>query len=172
MHSCAFVLIPGDTKKISRKVFELLWPHCEFFRVEPYEDYCDCVYNGAVEYARRIADEKVESLDALTHRYHNEMDPDTRPPWEEYIAEYNMVCNEAEKRFLQNPDPDKTCKKCKGRGRVMSRINKNARFDFFLIGGRWGQKIIPEGLHLKRKGAWYRFFKLSVRQCLLAIKPP
>lgn len=156
---------------VEKTINKLLAPYSENENVPEYQKKCRCGERAAMAAARRAAEEKVGSPDEIRRKFHKENGAVPLPKvtaevsaeeekrlWEDYNKkerEHDKLWKkaiqpyvDAQKEFfdahpeLQKPDPD--CYQCHGKGAYKSTYNPKAKWDWWVIGGRWTGAFAPD----------------------------
>lgn len=146
-HFVTLVIVPGDTPtdRIEQKVEDLLEPYSVHLTVAPYEDECGCIgFKAILDVKNEI--EKTFNMDAMRLEFRK------LPKWEQTNTRWKQIVAPMEQKrqellvahpLYEKPDPE--CSQCKGTGRFMTRYNPHAKWDWWVIGGRWNEWIFgPE----------------------------
>lgn len=153
-HFFTIVIVNPEVEDIESEVARLLAPYDENIKVEPYETDCWCVGRKAYLESCKIADKKYQSLNEIQKKFWNEFWTDERKKealenpdilevadrkWENFPArcEWERVREHAEKEhpLYQKPDPE--CRDCGGTGKRTTTYNPQAKWDWWVIGGRY-----------------------------------
>lgn len=144
-HFPAYVLVPEKTENIELKVIELLDPYDDGLEVDPYETECDCVQFAALERARELCLLQFGSFEAAGEAFNKLMtqqpDADRKVEWARFMKERDELIDAEMERQLPSMVPDSGCEECDGKGFVTSTCNKNAKWDWWEIGGGWDSML-------------------------------
>ncbi len=173
-HFTTLVLLEDVPEDIEEAVQERLAPYDENTEVESYEDDCDCIGQIARNEARQKADEACGTIEDLRKSFwkdrtrattEEERDQEQRE-WQQHMAEYNQIEQEAFNTHPLKDKPDPTCgfyageyweeqvrlgeleseklgtryedgSGCGGTGKYMTTYNPKSKWDWWVIGGRW-----------------------------------
>lgn len=151
-HFVTFVLIPKDTQtdQIERTVALLLEPFNENREVPEYDRACYCVGSKA---RQDIRDRRGQNfpIEELRARYREaaegrcgidfDYSKEGERLWKRICAQSNQWTISEEKRLaveLKEPNPE--CEECHGSGTLKSNYNKQSKWDWWSIGGRWSRE--------------------------------
>lgn len=157
-HFFTLVIVPSTNVEdaVDSVVEELLAPYDEGIVVAPYDKQCYCVGDKAEDEVRAQIEQEFGSMNDLRKQFSErhpgtvEIEQDNADAvWAEYEVLEKIwdkeVGNPIEKREKEllavhplryTPDPE--CGECHGKGTYVSQYNKNSRWDWYSIGGRWG----------------------------------
>ena len=146
-HFVTLVIVPGDTPMncIEQKVENLLEPYSEHNSVEPYEDECGCIgFQALLDVKAEI--EKTFNLDVMRFEFSQLPEHEqTEERWKQMVAPMEKM---RQKLLVAHPlvdKPNPECADCNGTGKFMSHYNPFAKWDWWVIGGRWNEWIFgPE----------------------------
>jgi hypothetical protein len=139
MHYVLHVLVPDfiEVYDIPDVISVMLDPFDANKSVEPHKEQCYCVNQialieswelAAKEYGKRFSELKDE---------YNLLPQEARPSWSEYIKPFHVLRKQKEKEHPMYQKPNPECKKCHGIGEIIATDNPNARWEWYVIGGRW-----------------------------------
>lgn len=151
-HFFTVVLVPKGTDDVRAKVAELLAPFDENLEVPEYDRPCYCVGSRARLEALEQAQAETQTIDAYREAFNQTLTPEERKPervfdedlderWQQFIA----PLTEAKQRLLAShplreaPDPE--CTSCHGSGTYRSAHNPKAKWDWWVVGGRWDGEV-------------------------------
>lgn len=135
-HFSTLVILPTDALDIEAEVAKRLAPYDENMEVDSYFVECWCRNSKARSFgfneAERLAPKTLDQYRESYWKIEGE-----KPDWEQYIAEWKFIADEAEKRhpLCQKFDPD--CDECAGSGTRSTTRNPKSKWDWWQIGGRW-----------------------------------
>lgn len=141
-----FIVIVDTSKN---DVDDLLAPYSEELSVAPYKVDCYCKRHSQNNQVREELERHFGGkFDDVKRKPYNEIKPEDRPEWEEYIGDWLELEAELEKKIGGIVDPE--CEDCKGTGRRTTTYNPNSKWDWYSIGGRWmGYFTVKDGVEEK-----------------------
>lgn len=166
-HFLTYVLLAGRTKDIEKEVRAKLADYDEDLDVDPYQKACWCVGHKA----RTEADEAISARVQQNRDEHrqqlgaalasefdepisfaerpawlkrrDEIEEAIRPSWKDRIgpllAERDRLAAESPEREAVDPG----CDTCSGTGSYESTRNPKAKWDWYVVGGRWAGHLAP-----------------------------
>lgn len=145
-HSMVIAIVKPD-KDIENQVNEVMSGFDENLEVETHKVKCWCVGERAREYADAELTRQMGRWDDVKARFGKKYPDGNQAKW---IAEYYNPRYKFETDFIANHplrnSPDENCDNCNGTGRYETTQNPQAKWDWFVIGGRWDgvMKGLPE----------------------------
>jgi hypothetical protein len=192
-HFTVLVITPNGTEQ---EAAALLAPYSEHINVEPYDTPCWCIGIDAKKSVRATLEKEMpieKARDSFNAREDvQKLIDDSRKAgnygfseevdriWEEtYEAPYEARQNEL---FAQHPDREAAssdCDECKGTGIENTTYNPKSKWDWYQLGGRWGElfgnlqgqsisavlkapEAIPTFALLTPDGQWYEQGKMMI----------
>lgn len=160
-HFYTVVLVNKDTQNIEDEVEKLLAPYNENIKVEEYDRKCYCINSIASSESWKMAEEKHGSFDNLRNSYwkkveqlmpsgittmdkdywHKREEISEKVDWKQHVQHFTQYAEEKEKAHPAYQKPDPKCSECKGSGTYKSTYNPDAKWDWWVIGGRWDGTI-------------------------------
>lgn len=126
---------------IGRGVDEQLEPYDENKEVAPYKRKCWCINLNASTDARKRVEREYKSIDILREEFKNEKDQSDKN-WKKFIKHYQDLSKKYTEQHPLYNKPDPKCKSCKGTGKETTRYNKDSKWDWYQIGGRWAGMLL------------------------------
>ena len=141
MHFFGTVLIEKSEQEITAEnaeyaIQDIVMPYSCHLEVPEYERDCGCVGMKAYFEATAQVKEKLGSLDKLADAYWKLPDEE-RPEWPQYKKEWQSELDKAYDSHPLKNAADKECPDCEGSGTMVSTYNKDSKWDWYQIGGRW-----------------------------------
>lgn len=166
-HFLTFVVVPSrlagaPESRLDDAIRPLLAPFNENIEVEPYRKKCSCIGRAArheVAIELGLGDRMSaarEAFNAAEPDYFK-LDPDARErqdeKWRATIAPILKLEQEAllAHPLIEKPNPE--CGDCRGTGSRESTYNPKAKWDWFVIGGRWQGVLV--GADIEKNPANY-----------------
>lgn len=150
-HSDVLVLLMGKNPNIEVNnedpdLTAALAPFNEELQVSEYEVECYCIGIVAEAAARLAASSAVGSMDDLRASFwaRQKTDPDadvSDAAWERHISAYTATYNAALAAHPDRESPKPECESCEGTGKRKTTYNPKARWDWYVVGGRWSGSI-------------------------------
>lgn len=138
-HFLTLVILPKRTaiSKIEAKTAQLLQPYDVNTQVPLYETACMCV---GIQARVEVEAEVTEQYDIKQLREEYQNLPEEQQT-EEKLAELLNPCFELRQELLEahplKDKPNPTCECCEGTGKRTTQFNPAAKWDWWVIGGRW-----------------------------------
>jgi hypothetical protein len=139
----------GDKEQINKIVNVYLErqmaPYDENMQVPVYENPCYCIGLAAEREAYKESEKRFGPVDVMRKAYWAlpEEERQKEGKWEEMVQK--RAREKFRKEFIAaHPLKDKTnphCEVCSGRGIYTSTRNPNAKWDWYVIGGRWNGAV-------------------------------
>jgi hypothetical protein len=135
-------------KDESESLDDILEPYNENREVEPYEQHCSCDKYSTNTDAREIANQRYgKTLEQL--RVEHDAILDNQPTWQEFIAGWSAIYEEARRAHPLWEKPDPECEDCNGTGVCKSTYNPASKWDWWQVGGRWsGTLLLKNGVRV------------------------
>lgn len=137
-HFTVGVILPVGGEETTKQYLDrILAPFDENMSVDPYPDKCYCIGRGSWTWASNKADALVGEYKALQLQESKDVHREVTHDYIQYHENYGKA--------------DPNCEDCHGSGVRMSTYNRNRKWDWWQIGGRWNGRL-PNNSNYMRCG--------------------
>ena len=141
-HYTVYVIVPKNTKPSEKYLEKVLEPFDEQKEVPEYDRKCNCGINMLNHQLFKNVEKKLGPFPEIREAYHAlPKAKQTEKKWKSMTAKFTALLKAEEKRMAGKAKPDKKCENCKGTGTYKSEYNPKAKWDWWVVGGRWNGLI-------------------------------
>lgn len=123
----------GKIENASNSLKRLMEPYSEHLEVQLYQEECYCKKHQVILKARTKLEKEMGTLDAWRENYKSENGME----WSKYIEPFTKRQDELIQELMPFIKPAHDCEQCRGNGYYKSNYNKQTKWDWYVIGGRW-----------------------------------